>query len=360
MRLNASRLARRIGELGCVLRPHVKTHKCIEISNDIAAVGHTRGITVSTLHEANYFFGHGYDDILYAVGISSNKFPGTLDLIQRGCDLKVILDNVIVAKALAAFARACDTIIPVLIELDVDGHRAGMDPQGDDLIALARALHESEGTTLQGVMTHAGASYGCSDNDSLLVMARQERDGSLMAANRIREAGIPCPVVSIGSTPTAFAIDDLSGITEVRAGVYALFDLVMTNVGVCSLNDIAASVLVTVTGHQQNKGWLITDGGWMALSRDRGTARQAKDYGYGAVTDSDGNVIANVIMIDANQEHGVVARTDGQPIDFDAHPIGSQLRILPNHACATVSQHRAFNVLEHGCVNAHWDITGGW
>lgn len=109
----------------------------------------------------------------------------------------------------------------------------------------------------------------------------QERSRSVRAAERLRAAGLPCPEVTIGSTPTALSFENLDGITEVRAGVYVLFDLVMHNVGVCSLSEIALSVLTTVIGHQEEKGWAIVDAGWVAMSRDRGTQWLGKDFGYG-------------------------------------------------------------------------------
>ena len=62
----------------------------------------------------------------------------------------------------------------------------------------------------------------------------------------------------------------------------------MAGLKVCTIDQIALSLLVEVTGHQKEKGWVITDGGWMALSRDRGTAAQAVDQGYGLVCDIDG------------------------------------------------------------------------
>lgn len=360
MRANAKRLSERIAALGGVLRPHVKTHKCIELTRDIIAAGYTRGVTVSTLKEAEYFYDHGITDILYAVGISPNKFAQAGNLIARGCRLCLTLDNAFMARALSEDGNARGVSFPVLIELDTDGHRAGTCPEGDALLAIAEALARGKGTELRGVMTHAGESYGCRTAEALLDIARKERDRSLFAASRLREAGHDCPVVSIGSTPTAFAIDDLTGITEVRAGVYATFDLVMAGIGVCSLEDIALSVLVSVIGHRPDKNWLITDGGWMALSRDRGTADQAVDYGYGAVLDTRAQPLP-LQMHAANQEHGIIspATADGS-IDFEAFPLGSQLRILPNHACATAGQHRHFDVLEEGQPIARWSRCGGW
>ena len=128
---------------------------------------------------------------------------------------------------------------------------------------------------------------------------------------------------------------DLDGVTEVRAGVFMFFDLVMAGIGVCRIDDIALSVLATVIGHQQDKGWTIVDAGWMAMSRDRGTARLAVDQGYGLVCDLAGEPIPDLIMIDANQEHGILAARPGAQPSPPKLPVGARLRILPNHACAT-------------------------
>ena len=99
------------------------------------------------------------------------------------------------------------------------------------------------------------------------------------------------PVVSVGSTPTATFVENLDGVTEVRAGVFLFQDLVMAGIGVCKLEDIAVSVLVSVIGHQPEKGWIITDGGWTSLSRDRGTSSQPVDQGYGVVRDVAGSAL---------------------------------------------------------------------
>ncbi|MEM8492213.1 MAG: alanine racemase [Pseudomonadota bacterium] len=360
LRANASRLADHIGNLGGVIRPHVKTHKSIEVAREIFAAGHVQGITVSTLKEAEYFFDNGVTDILYAVGISPNKFAQARDLIDRGLSLIVTLDTTEMVELLAAFARECGICFPVLIELDTDGHRSGTDPDGEELLAIGRLLNETAGVELRGVMTHAGESYHCRTTESLLAMARLERDRSVSAAARLRADGLPCPVVSIGSTPTALTIDDLTGVSEVRAGVYSTFDLVMAGIGVCALEDIALSVLVTVTGYQREKQWIITDGGWMAMSRDRGTASQDHDYGYGAVLDVHGSALP-LIMSGANQEHGIISPASPErSVDYDQFPLGSQLRILPNHACATAGQFDVFNVLGNGKLIEKWKRSGGW
>ena len=365
--LDSTKLARNLGrmrghlsELGVALRPHVKTAKSIEVAQ-LALAGGPAAITVSTLKEAEQFFAHGITDILYAVGITPNKLDHVADLRRRGADVAIILDNVESARRVAAHGAAQGMRYPVLIEIDSDGHRSGVKPESPALIEIGRVLHESGATELRGVMTHAGDSYNCDTVQKIRAMARQERDAVVRCAQRLAAAGLPCPVVSVGSTPTATYADDLTGVTEVRAGVYMFFDLVMAGISVCTVDDIALSVLATVLGHQADKGWIITDAGWMAMSRDRGTAGQKVDQGYGVVCDVAGHPVDGLIMVAANQEHGIIACRDGGALDLARYPVGTPLRILPNHACATGAQHDRYHVVAGGtAVEAVWPRFSGW
>ena len=217
------------------------------------------------------------------------------------------------------------------------------------------------------MLTHAGASYQCTTPETLAAMAEQERAGCVRAAERLRAAGLPCPVVSVGSTPTALSARRLDGVTEVRAGVYVFMDLVMCNVGVCSTDDVALSVLTSVIGHQLDKGWVLVDAGWMAMSRDRGTQGQACDYGYGQVCDEAGRVLAGWVMSGANQEHGILSFEPAlgsgatPPADLaSAFPVGTRLRLLPNHACATAAQFGSYQVLQADGSMVDWPRWNHW
>ncbi|MEM8988196.1 MAG: alanine racemase [Pseudomonadota bacterium] len=361
MRGNLQRMANHIRNLDCVLRPHVKTHKSKDVLAEVAAAGNVIGITVSTLHEAEYFFENGQKDILYAVSITPNKVEIAATLIKRGCALTVVADNIAMAELVAARAWELGVVLPILIELDVDGHRSGVDPQGEDLLPLARAIAAADGALLKGVMTHAGESYACPTLEDIKAHANLERDRTVMAADRIRADGVECPVVSIGSTPTAVMAENLDGITEIRPGVYTFFDLFQAGLGVAKVDDIALSVLTTVIGHQPAKGWVIVDAGWMAMSRDRGTEKQAVDQGYGLVCDLDGAPLGDVIVGAANQEHGVLMARDGAPaLDIKAFPVGAMLRILPNHACATAGQYDIYNVIDGEQLTGEWERTNRW
>ncbi|WP_422096020.1 DSD1 family PLP-dependent enzyme [Variovorax sp.] len=359
MQRNIARMQERMDALGVRFRPHVKTSKCTPVAQAQLAAG-AQGITVSTLKEAAQFHADGIDDILYAVGMAAAKLPQALALRRAGCRLKIITDSLASARAIADFGRAQGEAFEVLIEIDTDGHRSGIKPGEAALLEVGRVLHDG-GMRLAGVLTHAGSSYELDTPEALAAMAEQERAGCVQAAERLRAAGLPCAVVSVGSTPTALSAARLDGVTEVRAGVYVFFDLVMHNIGVCAPEDIALSVLATVIGHQAEKGWAILDAGWMAMSRDRGTAKQKHDFGYGQACDLEGRVIEGYVLSGANQEHGILSLADGTAADIvERFPIGTRLRILPNHACATGAQFPEYQALaQDGSLRA-WPRLHGW
>ncbi|QII87525.1 DSD1 family PLP-dependent enzyme [Bordetella hinzii] len=359
MQRNIGRMQAKADALGVSLRPHVKTSKCIQVAKAQWAAG-ARGITVSTLKEAEQFLAAGITDILYAVGIAPHRLPQALALRRRGCQLKLITDSVEGARALASYGRQHGEAFDVLIEIDTDGHRSGIKPDAPELLAVGEVLQQA-GMNLHGVLTHAGSSYELNTPEALAALAEQERAGCVRAAERLRTQGLPCPVVSVGSTPTALAAGDLSGVTELRAGVYVFFDLVMHNIGVCAQADIALSVLTTVIGHQRDKGWAIVDAGWMAMSRDRGTARQQEDFGYGQVCDEAGRPLPGYLLIGANQEHGILACAATPDLEIAARfPIGTRLRILPNHACATGAQFPEYHALAEDGALQTWSRFHGW
>jgi D-serine deaminase-like pyridoxal phosphate-dependent protein len=358
MQRNIDRMQQRMNLLGVAFRPHVKTTKCWPIVQAQIAAG-ARGITVSTLKEAEQFFSAGITDILYAVSMAPTKLAQAAALMRRGCALTITVDSPAAARAVVAYGKDHGLVFSVLIEIDTDGHRSGIQPEQDTLLDVGRILHQ--GGALAGVMTHAGASYNLHTPEALRAMAEQERSRCVRAAERLRSAGLLCPVVSVGSTPTALSAQQLSGVTEVRAGVYVFFDLVMANVGVCGLQDVALSVLTTVIGHQADKGWAIVDAGWMAMSRDRGTQSQSTDYGFGQVCDLHGQQVAGYTLTGANQEHGIVSRRGSVDANIEhTFPIGMRLRILPNHACATGAQFPAYHAVSDGAVVETWPRFYGW
>ena len=345
MQANIDAMNAQLQRLGVPLRPHLKTCKNIEIARAMLA-GHPGAAAVSTLAEADYFFRHGITDLLYAVGIAPGKLAAVAERIEAGMDLTIILDQAATANAVVSAGRQLGCRFRVMLEIDADGARAGFRPDDPDLVSTARKLVEA-GADLAGVMVHAGGSYGCSSRQAIVDMAATERRAAVTAAERLGAHGLQCRQVSVGSTPTALRAQDLAGVTEVRAGVYIFQDLVMAGLGICTESEIAVSVLTEVIGHRKAQGQVLVDAGWMALSRDRGTASQARDRGYGLVRDLDGSDLGEVIVQATNQEHGILAGPDNAAVRLADFPVGRRLRILPNHACATAAQHAHYWLLDN-------------
>jgi len=210
-------------------------------------------------------------------------------------------------------------------------------------------------------MTHAGHSYACRNAAEVEAVAEQERAAVVRAAERLRSAGLPCPVVSVGSTPTAAHARSLEGVTEMRPGVYMFNDVFQAEIESCGFDDIALSVLTTVTGHHRERGEIVIDAGGLALSKDRSTAEGPRDVGYGLVCDLRGAaVLPELHVVRVSQEHGIVAAPGGG-LPFEALPPGTRLRILPNHACMTAAAYDRYEVVAGGDeVIARWDRVNGW
>ncbi len=358
---NCARMRDRARQLGVRLRPHLKTSKSMDVAR-VALDGNVDRITVSTLTEAEYFASHGVRDILYAVVVAPNKFGRIADLLRSGVRLTSITDSLVVVEQATAFAASHDVVMPVMVEVDCGEHRTGIDPEAhpDDLLAIARRLHESDSTEFAGVVTHAGQSYACQSVAEIRDVAEHERRAAVDAAARIRAAGIDCPEVSVGSTPTATHARSLQGVTEMRPGVYVFGDLYQAAIESCDLDDIALSVLATVTAHRPDKNTLLIDAGGLALSKDRSTGRTDADAGYGRVVTFDtGETIGDLTVGTVHQEHGEVRSR--HPLPYGRLPLGGIVRVLPNHACMTAAMYDRYAVVDGGTdVVDQWARVNGW
>jgi D-serine deaminase-like pyridoxal phosphate-dependent protein len=346
LRRNLKHMSDRLRQVGVALRPHLKTAKSLQIGR-MAVEGHDGRITVSTLAEARYFAKGGFTDIFYAVGVVPAKLSTVTELRRQGVNLRVVTDNLAVAKAIAEAAKNGDTF-SVFIEIDSGAGRAGLPwPAVPGLLDIARVLHEAPGVELAGVMTHAGHSYHQSTVDGLAAVAEQERLAVVGAAEKIRAAGMPCPIVSAGSTPTATHSRNFAGITEMRPGVYCFNDLDQAFIGSCGAADIALSVLASVIGHYPHRNQVLIDAGALALSKDVSAQEFQPKVGYGTIVDPPANDMA---VVECSQEHGFVGA--GDPIPYGNLPVGSRVRVLPNHACITAAAYDRYWVVDS-------DLDGG-
>ncbi|WP_420391981.1 alanine racemase [Acuticoccus sp.] len=344
---NAARMLAHCDVRGVTLRPHLKTPKSVDVAR-IATGGRMSTVTVSTLAEARHFAGAGFDDILYAVGITPNKFAEVAVIGEAtGKTIVLTLDSVEMAAAVADSALNN----PVLVEVDCGEHRGGRPADDEAMTEIARRL----GTQCTGVMTHAGHSYATADTDEVARIAAGEVAAAVRAAERMGAAGAEVSIVSVGSTPTVLHAPSLDGVSEVRAGIHLFFDLSQYGRNVCALDDIAVTVLATVIGHNRAAGVLTLDAGALALSKDVGANAHLPSAGYGWVCDARTLEPLGLSVDVVHQEHGTVRVAD--PATYERLPIGTVVRVLPGHACLTAAGGYGRYHLTDGRV---WDRIDGW
>lgn len=354
MRKNAERLSVIANRSGVRLRPHVKTHKCIEVAR-IQTAGHDGALTVSTLAEARAFATHGFRDITYALPIERGKFDDAIEIVKRGVKLNLLTDDAETMKALDAAADGAGVRFDVFVKIDCGTHRVGVEPHTAEAIEIPRTLSDAKNLNFAGILTHAGHSYDVKTKEEILQIARHERDSMVELAERLRGMSIELPTVSIGSTPTMSTIDHLDGIDEIRPGNYIFFDNFQATLGSCSFEDTALTVLAAVIHKDKTRNRLVVDAGAIALSKDRGPVGLDPACGHGRVLDLDGND-TGMRVSGLSQEHGEVEAADA----FDRFVVGDRVRILANHSCLTAAQHSHFNVLENGKIVERWEIHRGW
>jgi D-serine deaminase-like pyridoxal phosphate-dependent protein len=345
VRANCDRMREKARASGVAFRPHVKTHKTIEIGR-MQHGGKPGPITVSTLAEAEFFADAGFKDITYAVPIPPEKVARAAGLAKRIERLNVLVDSERAFRALEASGHVFD----VLLKVDCGYHRAGVDPDDPDSARLAFAMRDSSLVRFGGLLTHAGHSYHAKNVEEIRHYAAAEVD----AVSRFRAIlGADDLVRSIGSTPTASVVDRFAECDEVRPGNYVFFDAFQATIGSCAMDDVAVSVLATVVGCYPDRNNLIVDAGALAMSKDTGPDHVDPQFGYGVVCNLDLNPLP-LRLIALSQEHGKI---EG---DVVRYPVGTQLRIIPNHSCLTAAMYDRYYALEGGRVVGEWQPVRGW
>lgn len=353
---NAERMAAVAERNGVCLRPHIKTHKCVEVAR-IQTDGPDAAITVSTLAEARAFAKHGFSDITYAVPIEGGKFVEAIELLRSGVKLNLLTDNSGTAAHLDEAARDADATFDVFVKIDCGTHRVGVEPETPDAVEIPRRINDAANLNFAGILTHAGHSYNAHSKEEILAVARHERDSMTELADRLRGQGIDVPTVSIGSTPTMTCVDHLDGVDEIRPGNYIFFDAFQAALGSCGFEDTALTVLAAVIHKDNARKQLVVDAGAIALSKDRGPVDLDPACGYGHVLDVEGNE-TGMRVSGLSQEHGEIDARESAL--FERLKVGDRVRILANHSCLTAAQHSHYNVLEDGRIVDRWEIHRGW
>jgi len=328
---------------GVKFRPHVKTHKTIEIGR-MQHGGSIGPITVSTLAEAEFFAEAGFRDITYAFPIAPEKIEQAAALARKIERLNLLIDSTSALQALETNGQQFD----LFLKVDCGYHRAGVDPDSEASVRLAKAMAASKSIRFRGLLTHAGHSYDVTTIDEIRRIGKEETG----ALTRFRSKLSNDLIRSAGSTPTMSVVDRFEDVDEVRPGNYVFYDAFQSMLGSCRREDVAVSVLATVVGSYPERRQAILDAGALALSKDLSPSHLDPKSGYGLVCDLDLSPLP-MRLVALSQEHGKVEAANPPPV-------GTQVRILPNHSCLTSAMYDAYHVIEGGRVVAEWRPVRGW
>jgi len=340
---NLAGMAARCRELGVALRPHLKTHKCVELAARQRALG-AAGVTVSTLAEAAVFADHGFDDITWAFPVILNRLPEARALAER-VTLRLFADG---PEAVDALERE-GVPFHVWLKIDCGYHRAGLDPARPATLDLARRLAGSRRLRFDGLATHSGHAYHAEGRRRIAAVAEQERRVVAELRERLAAEGIAV-AGSVGSTPAMSCVERLDGVTEARPGNYVFYDAMQVGLQVCSPAQCGVTVLASVVSSQPGAAHCVVDAGALALSKDAGHPGPAPSMGWIYDDYEAGTLRNDARLTGVSQEHGLVSA---------ALPVGTRLRILPNHSCLTVACFDEYHVVQGDQVVDRWRIWRG-
>jgi len=355
---NLENMQARAAKFRVSLRPHIKTHKCIEIAKKQRELG-AKGITVSTFYEAEQFARAGFNDITWAFPIPP-VYATKLAELDKNATVRVLIDSMEAKGHLDKVARTTGRKIHVWLKVDCGNHRVGVDPESKPAEDLVKALSESSALAFDGILSHSGHAYAADSPKAIKAIAEQERSVMVGFAERMRAKGCVVPAVSIGSTPAMTFAEKLDGVSEIRPGNYCFHDYTMVALGVCGPADCAVTVLASVISHQPGAAHFVTDAGALALSKDLGPTQAKNDMDMGTLfEDYDRKrLFAHIHLRNLSQEHGKVLAEQASTIEGQ-FKVGDRIRILENHSCLTVPHYNKYYVVRGEEVIDEWKILGG-
>jgi D-serine deaminase-like pyridoxal phosphate-dependent protein len=339
VRANALRAVEYCAAHGIAWRPHVKTHKSLNVARIQLEAG-VRGLTVATPREAEVM-AEVCDDLLLAYPALGPSKLGRLMALPERVRLTVGLDSGEALDQLSAASEAAGRTTGVLVEADMGMGRVGL-PGVPDVVALARRAAEAPGIEYRGIMFYPGHIRTAADEQDDGLAEVNGRLAALLTA--LAEAGLPAEIVSGGSTPTLWRSHDLDGVTEVRAGTAIFNDRDILAMGACRPEDLAYSVVATVVS-TATPGKAVLDSGSKALAKE---SFRSLGGGFGFVLEHPEVEVAGL-----SEEHGVLSLegSDWEP------KVGERVRVIPNHVCVSVNLQDRY-LVDTGSGLEIWPIEG--
>jgi len=331
---NLAAMAQHAAAGGVALRPHAKTHKCLQVAARQLSLG-AAGLSVATVGEAEVLADGGIDDlfIAYPVWADAGR-AGRLRALCERVRLTVGVDSPAGAAALGRAVAGAGSPPEVLVEVDCGQHRSGVGPGA---VAGVARVADDAGLRVTGVFSFPGHAYRPGAPPGA---AADEARALGEAASVLTDAGFEPAVRSGGSTPTARHTG--AGVTELRPGVYAFNDAQQVWLGTCGIDDVALCALATVVSAPAPDR-VILDAGSKILGADH------PDWapGHGIVPALNGALVTSL-----SEHHAVVPLPDGAR----RPEVGERLTVVPTHVCNAVNLVDELAAVQDGDVLDVWPV----
>jgi len=315
------------------LRPHAKTHKCVEIAQlqlDAGAVG----ITCVKVGEAEALADGGIPDILIANEIVGRlKIARLLELAKR-CTITVAVDDADNVRQLSAAAVAAGVTLRCYVEVNIGMDRCGVE-SGAPALALARQVAAADGLLFCGLQAYEGHLQNLEPFEERRARTEVDMRKALAAKEYIEAGGLRVDQVSGCGTGTHAITGRLPWMTELQCGSYATMDAQYAAVGGADYES-ALTVLVTVISRPR-PGKAIVDAGLKAIT---------PEFGDPTV------LVPGATWLDFSEEHGEIA-LEGPAQELR---IGDKIEVIPRHGCTTVNLYDRYHVLENGVLTDVWRV----
>ena len=333
------------------LRPHVKTHKCVQIAKLQIKEGAV-GITASKTDEAIVFIEGGIQSITVAYPILQKEKLDRLfvSAVKNNTNIRMVVDSI---EGIRNISTVCDKYgvkIPVFVEIDVGLHRCGLSENDPAIIDLVNSICDDRNISFAGLFSHAGHAYAAKNADDIRQIASKECNIMWNLRQKIQDKGHKIAEVSVGATPTALVSNAYSGITEIRPGNYVFFDMTSVRKELISAEKISLSIVATVVS--KNDSYYIVDAGSKTLSSDMGAHGTVGPgtYGQAYKLEDYENTSASMPIVKLSEEHGFIQR-NGMDLK-----IGEKVKIFPNHSCPVANLAEYFLITDNYKVLDRWNV----
>lgn len=339
---NIARMAHKARRSGARFCPHFKTHQSATIGEWFRAEG-VEAITVSSVDMARYFADHGWEDITIAFPVNWLEID-KINALAAQVKLHLLVESV---ETVEFLQKNLTSLVRVWLKIDTGYHRTGIGWQDTEALQnVARVIQRADRLALQGVLTHAGHSYGARSAGQIRAIYDQTVDRLVAVQAHLAAWGFSSVELSLGDTPCCSVIEDFSAVDEIRPGNFVFYDLMQLQAGACQWEDMAVAVACPVVARHPREQTLVLYGGAVHLSKESIPLEDGTpSYGALALPTADGwgPMIPDTFVARLSQEHGIV-KTSAAFVE--QVQVGDVVMILPVHACLTVHLLKRYQTLD--------------